>query len=145
MYRCARSQGHRHAGTVNRAGSCPVLSGSKHTGVFIKRHFITVISRFIFSLHCIIKHELFPFLWKSLDSAQSQHFIWRMGKGFIHVLQNPIAISEHAIDGAVPWISGWSRNQDTGSFPDSAADLLYKHRKIFYCSCCEFPYTLSFP
>lgn len=37
MYRCARSQGHRHAGTVNRPGSCPVLSGSQHTGMFIKK------------------------------------------------------------------------------------------------------------
>jgi len=145
MYRCARSQGHRRAGMVNRPGSRPVLSGSEHTEVFIKRHFITAISRFIFSLHCIIKCELFAFLWKSLGSAQSQNFIWRMGKGFIHVLQNPVAISEHVIDIVVPSISGWSRNQKTGSCPDFAADLLCKHRKIFYCSCCEFPSTLSFP
>lgn len=102
MYRCARSRGRRHAGTVNRPGSCPVSSGSEHTGVFIKMRFITAMSRFIFSLRCIIKHELFAFWWKSLDSAQSQRFIWRMGKGFIHVLQNPIAISERVIESVVP-------------------------------------------
>lgn len=64
---------------------------TQQAGGFRKKHFITASSRFIFSLSCIIKRELFVFLWENLDSAQHQHFIWRMRKGFI---QNPKAISE---------------------------------------------------
>lgn len=65
---------------------------TQQEGGFRKKHFITARSRFIFSLSCIIKCELFVFLWENPDSAQPQHFIWRIRKGFI---QNPKAISEY--------------------------------------------------
>lgn len=47
-------------------------------------------------------------------------------KGFIHILQNLTAVSEHVFDIVVPWISDWDRNQDIGSFLHRAADLLCK-------------------
>lgn len=112
---------------------------TQQTGGFRKKHFITASSRFIFSLSCILKCELFVFLWENLDSAQHQHFIWRMRKGFT---QNPKAISE-CITALNEWLE--QKQGKKGSFPDSAADLLCKHRQIFHCSCCSFLYTLSFP